>query len=422
VAPPRPVRVRAVTTVAVDLTPVLPGGENGGAKGFALALVAHLAAHAPAASFVVLTQAASHDELSRLDSANVRRVQVVGAAASRARSGLFGSATLALSRLPARPRASLAALGYRANARLKRSGARGLLRREAADVLLCPFTAPTFRVPGIPTVCTVYDRQYRAYPQFFAIEDAVLRECAYADACRHGNALAAISDFTRGEALEDGSVAPARISTIALRLARRLAPSPADEGTLARLGLEAGRYLLYPANFWRHKNHEMLLDAFAIARARGLDPAMKLVCTGEPGARQAWLAEAARRMGLDAMMSFPGFLAQAELDALLARAAGLVFPSLYEGFGLPVAEAMAAGIPVACGDRTALPEVAGGAALLFDPRRPAAIADAMIAITRDEALRARLVADGLKRAEAFLDGERMAREYWALIESIASPS
>src|SRR5262249_26509 len=150
----------------------------------------------------------------------------------------------------------------------------------------------------------------------------------------------------------------------------------ANTQALKRLGLAPQRYVLYPANFWKHKNHEMLFTAFGMACAdAGLDKDIKLVCTGAPGARQQWLIEAARAMNLQDRILFPGFLPTAELARLLANCRGVVFPSLYEGFGLPVIEAMAASVPVACSNTTSLPEVAADATILFDPRVPADIAE-----------------------------------------------
>lgn len=402
----------------MDLTPLLPGGENGGAKAFALTLVRHLALAAPSTRFVLLTQAASHSELAALDAPNVSRVQVVGARAASARPGLLRAASRALAPFPVALRRLAGSLGYRLHAASKRRGARGVLRKSGAALLFCPFTAPTYREAGIPAVCTLYDLQHRAYPQFFSVEEVALREGAFQDACREAAALAAISEFSRAAALQAVNLDAARICAIALRLA---APSHVDAAAaMARLGLARGRYLLYPANFWRHKNHEMLLAAFGMACAAGLAADLKLVCTGEPGERQQWLAQAAARGGEAQRVVFAGYLPEDELRGLMAGARGVVFPSLYEGFGLPLIEAMALGVPVACGNATALPEVAGGAALLFDARLPGEIAAAIRKLDEDPALRARLVEAGLARAAEFSDAGRMAREYLELFHSVTA--
>lgn len=403
-------------TIAVDLTPVLPGGDNGGAKLYALELVRTLARLHPEASFVLLTQHASHDELATLDAPNVRRMVAVGPAASALRPGMMRAASSVLSLLPRPARIVAARLAYRLHAMLKRGGAGRGLR---ADLLFCPFTAPTFHQRGMPTVCTVYDLQYLAYPQFFTVEDAVQRDRAFIEASRKATTLAAISTFTRESAMRHGAIPADRIVTIPLRLARLAPPEGVPREALTRLGIEAGRYLVYPANVWRHKNHEVLLTAFGLAAVR-LDPGIKLVLTGVDGGRRATLMRAAAAMGLGARVIHAGYLGDADHLQVMAHAAGLVFPSLYEGFGLPVAEAMALGVPVACGDATSLPEVAGDAALMFDARVPERVADAMVALVTDETLREGLVRRGMERAREFLDTERMAREYWALFVSAMS--
>ncbi len=407
----------ALKSLAVDLTPVLPAGQNGGAKVFALELVRHLAARAPGTQFVLLTQSASHGELAALDAANVRRILVVGAATSSLRASLFAVASALMSLAPPGLRRVMARAGSRVNAALKRRGARNMLHTLGTDLLFCPFTAPTYREAGIPVVCTIYDLQYRAHPEFFAISDAVQRERALDEACAAAAKLVAISDFTREAAIAECNLDPQRITTIYMRLAsgNRLAPER-DGGALARLALEEGNFLLYPANFWKHKNHEVLLQAFLMARTMGLHAQVRLVCTGAPGERMDALRSLTRELGLADHVVFPGFLPDDELGALMARCRGVIYPSLYEGFGLPVIEAMACGVPVACSRATALPEVAADAALYFDPRDAAAIADAMMSLANDGELRARLIAAGKKRAAEFADPDRMASEYWALFE------
>lgn len=409
---------KQLSTIAVDLTPVLPGGENGGAKIFVLELLRRLAKMAPNTQFVLLTQAASHEELAIMDRPNMRRLMVVGPVITNSlRPRLVSLASRILPHLPVRLRGVFSRLGYRLNTALKRSGSGSLLHDMSIDLLFCPFTAPTYYEPGIPTVCTIYDLQYKTYPEFFAAEDVAHRERTFIEACRRATVLTAISDYSRDSAIAHGSLDPARIRTIHLRMAQRIAPGAEnDRAVLDRLGLSPQRYLVYPANFWKHKNHEMLLTAFGMACHEGLPADIKLVCTGAPGARQAWLMSAARTMSLADRILFPGYLPNAELAALMADCTGVLFPSLYEGFGLPVIEAMAAGVPVACSNTTSLPEVAADAAILFDPRVPTQMAQAMISLVEDEALRARLIQDGLQRAAEFSDSERMAREYWELFQ------
>lgn len=397
----------------MDLTPVLPGGENGGAKIFVLELLHRLAEMAPQTQFVLLTQAASHAELATMDRPNMRRLMVVGpVVANSLRPRLMSLASRILPHLPVRLRSVVSRLGYKLNTMLKRGGSGSLLRNMGVDLLFCPFTAPTYFEPGIPTVCTIYDLQFKTYPEFFAAEDVANREHSFIEACRRATALTAISDYSRDAAIAHGGLDPARIRTIHLRMAQRIVTGAEhDKAILGRLGLAPQRYLIYPANFWKHKNHEMLLTAFGMACHGGLATDVKLVCTGAHGKRQQWLVRAARAMNLGDRVFFPGYLPDAELATLMAQCRGVVLPSLYEGFGLPVIEAMAAGVPVACSNTTSLIEVAAEAAIIFDPRVPTQIAEAIRTLVQGDATCAQRIKAGLMRAAEFADTERMAKEY-----------
>jgi glycosyltransferase involved in cell wall biosynthesis len=413
---------KQLSTIAVDLTPILPGGENGGAKIFVLELLHRLAEMAPRTQFVLLTQVRSHEELATLDRPNMRRLMVIGpVVANSFRARLTGLALRILPHLPIRLRNVTYRLGYKLNMTLKRCGSGSLLRDMSVDLLFCPFTAPTYFESGIPMVCTIYDLQYKIYPEFFAAEDVAHRERTFIEACRRATRLTAISNYSRDSAIAYGNIDPSRIRTIYLRMAQRIVSSAVnDKGVLAHYGLTPQRYLIYPANFWKHKNHEMLLTAFGMACHGGLAADIKLVCTGAPGARQEWLMSAARSMNLGDRVVFPGYLPNDELASLLANSSGMLFPSLYEGFGLPVIEAMAAGVPVACSNTTSLPEVAADAVIFFDPRIPTQIAQTMFSLVKNDALRARFIQAGLQRAAEFSDSTRMAREYWELFQTALS--
>jgi glycosyltransferase involved in cell wall biosynthesis len=305
-------------------------------------------------------------------------------------------------------------LGYQ----LRSDNAATLLQKINADLLFCPFTAPTYFETGIATVCTIYDLQYKTYPQFFAIEDVAYRNRIFTDACQRASALATISDFTRDSVIRHGKFDLAHIRTIYPRMARQIEPTvDNDKALLALLKLTPERYLIYPANFCKHKNHEMLLTAFGMACHKGLPTDIKLVCAGVPSERQAFLRRAVQAMKLADRVIFSGYVSNKELTTLMVNSIGVVFPSLYEDFALTVIETMASGVPVACSNLTSLPEVAVDAAILFDPRIPTQIADAMVSWVEDETLRDRLVRAGYQRATEFSDSERMAREYWALFLS-----
>lgn len=415
--------------IAVDLTPLLPGGDNGGIKLLALELVRRLAAagapsggpSGPGCELVLLTAEKSHAELACLDAPNVRRVCVSHpeGAPTPALRRVFAARRLLQKVLPPAAVEKAGALYSRLFDRLPAKSS--LLRQLAADLLFCPFTGVFFYDPAVPVVSVVADLQYLYYPEFFPPEARQERDRHFRHVCRVASRVVCISEYTRATVLQQSDLAPGRTAVIPIAARERLArPDPDAAGrVLAALDLAPGRYLLYPANFWRHKNHELLLTALGIYRATHPQTDLKLVLTGAPSPRRDELIEAVRRMGLADSVVFAGYLPDQDFAALLYGCAAMIFPSLFEGFGMPVVEAMAAGVPVLCSDRTSLPEVAGPkdlAALLFDPRRPAEIVAAIERLENGPALRAGLIEHGRRRVAEFLKPEEMAARYWEVFE------
>ena len=154
-------------------------------------------------------------------------------------------------------------------------------------------------------------------------------------------------------------------------------------------------YLLYVGNHKPHKNLPRLLQAFAEAK---IDPEIRLILTGQPDAN---LTEIIRKNKIQERIVFCGALSETQLAEYYRGASGVLFPSLYEGFGLPVAEAMACGIPTLTSNVTSLPEVAGDAALLIDPYEVDAIAHGIEQIANDAILRQQLIRNGLERVKLF---------------------
>jgi len=372
--------VRGGGAIAVDLTALLPGGENGGAKRVATSLVRLFARLAPERDFVLLTSAPCHVELAALEAPNVRR----------------------------RP------LGTDPSALAE------LLAGEPFALLFCPLTAPPWSDPRVPLVCLVHDLQYLAYPDFFDDAERGGRDDAFRRAVRWSEKIVTDSEYVRRTILEHAGLGEDRVVAIPIGFAGGCPEIGEEEAdaVLARHGLEREGYFLYPANFWPHKNHRMLLVAFGQLHRR--HPDLKLVLTGAERPDPEPLVEASRRMGLGDAVRVAGWVSDGELAALLRGCRALVFPSLYEGFGMPVVEAMACGRPVACSRATSLPEVAGDAALYFDPRRPGEIAGALERLARGgddvEELRRR----GPRRARELGDADSTARAYLDLFDAVAA--
>ena len=265
-------------------------------------------------------------------------------------------------------------------------------RLRDADVVHYPLT---LRIPPArqPTVVSLLDLQHLDMPQLFSRGERTFRRLAWHRSIRSADCVIVISAFVRDRAVELLGLAPERIRIVHLGIDHeRFFPGTAEREP----------FLLYPARSWPHKNHERLFEAFALVRKER--PDLKLVLTG--GGSYASLPD-----GVEAL----GHLDFAQLPDLFQRASALVFPSLYEGFGQPVLEAMACGCPVACSDTASLPEVAGEAARLFDPRDPAAIASAVLdvlAAPGDWAQR------GVRRAAEF-SWEATARAHDAVYRDLA---
>ncbi|MCX7114379.1 MAG: glycosyltransferase family 1 protein [Gammaproteobacteria bacterium] len=398
------------TSIAIDLTPILPGGENGGAKIFIIELIKHLSIQAPDIQFLLLTHERSHQELRILDNRNVKRMVVIEEQSPVLKLRLSTLTTLTQHYIRNMKKWWVGHQRTELN----------LMKLKNTQLLFCPFSAPTYHQDNIPTVCTIYDLQYQTYPDFFTQQEKQHRHQLFLDACSKSKKLITISDYTKKTVIQHGEVDPSRVQTVYMQMVQRTTNlAKKNHSLLKKLNLFSQRYLIYPANFWKHKNHQALFTAFAIAKEQQLDPTIKLVCTGTPNAHSQWLLDSIKAMKLDNNIVLTGYLSHTELASLLMQAKGMIFPSLYEGFGIPVIEAFAHQIPVACSNLSALPEAAQTAAIIFNPKNPADIAEAILQLARlspDERLLS--IESGKKRATDFSNPSKMANEYLTVFKEL----
>ncbi len=224
---------------------------------------------------------------------------------------------------------------------------------EGVDVVHYPLTVPLPRGMD-PTVVTIHDVQHLDHPAMFSRSERAFRRLAYDRAARHATAVITISAFARDRIIQQLGIPPRSVHVV----------SPGVDHTRFRPGDGAREpFLLYPARIWPHKNHATLFEAFALLRLER--PELRLVLTG--GGQEELVAPPG--------VEIRGSVTLDELAELYRRASCLVFPSLYEGFGLPVLEAMASACPVAAAGTTAVAETCGDAAVLFDPTDPRSIAE-----------------------------------------------
>lgn len=251
-----------------------------------------------------------------------------------------------------------------------------------------------------PTVLTVHDLIFERYPEHHTRRNTWFLKVGMRLFARAADAIIAVSRHTRRDLVELYNVAPEKIHVIYEGIDAGFRPAGAAEVAAVAARYSPGRpYLLMVGTLEPRKNHVVALRALARLKAAGLPH--RLVIAGGRG----WLFEPIRRLvdelGLADDVSFGGYAPAADLPALYTGAACVLLPSLYEGFGFPVLEAMACAAPVVCSNVSSLPEVAGDAALLIDPRNPAALADAVALVLTQPALAARLRELGPPQAARF---------------------
>ncbi len=268
------------------------------------------------------------------------------------------------------------------------------------------FHAPHYVLPPLVrcrSVVTIHDCIHLMFPGYLPNRLALTyARTSIALASRRATRVLTVSESSKRDILRFVDVPAEKIDVIYNAYDERFGLEPLEQDVIRvreRYQLH-DEFVLYAGNVKPHKNLERLIEAFDLVRQRGFDH-LKLVLIGDEISKYAALRRAVHSHQLHQYVRFLGYLPEETL-AIMYRLAGVfVFPSLYEGFGLPPLEAMASGTPVVTSNVSSLPEVAGDAAVLVDPYRPEAIADGIARVLGDEALRRDLRAKGLARARQF---------------------
>ena len=253
-----------------------------------------------------------------------------------------------------------------------------------------------------PTVVTVHDLSWIRYPETHPAERVRVMDRLMPEIMRRADHVVVDSAFVRAEVMAHYGIAAERVSTVLLGVGAEFHPMDESlcEAVLRRYGLHFGQYLLTVGTLEPRKNLVTALAAFAQLPA-ALRRRMPLVIAGGAGWRMEGFAADVRQMVARREVILTGYISQAELPALYSAARMLVFPSLYEGFGLPPLEAMACGTPVIVADRASLPEVVGAAAILVEALDVAAMALQIQRLIEDEGLHQSLSEAGVQRARQF---------------------
>lgn len=295
------------------------------------------------------------------------------------------------------------------------------LRREGVTL----FHAPHYVLPPLvscPSVVTIHDCIHLMFPQYLPNRFALTYARTFLSlAARRATRVITVSESSKRDILRFVDTAPDKIDVIYNAYDERFGEEPREEDVVRvreRYQLQ-DEFVLYAGNVKPHKNVERLIDAFHLVRQRGLDH-LKLVVIGDEVSHYASLRRAVHRYNLHRYVRFLGYMPEDTL-AIMYRLAGVfVFPSLYEGFGLPPLEAMASGTPVVVSNVSSLPEVAGDAAILVNPLDPSDIADGIVRVLTNDDLRRDLRRKGVERARQFSweASARRVREIYAQVASV----
>lgn len=276
------------------------------------------------------------------------------------------------------------------------------LRSTPANLFWSPGFMPPLSSAGIPTVLTVHDLTHLHY---YGSAKRAYYNVLMKPLFHKASHIVTVSDFTRDEFLEWSKLPEEKVTTIL----NAVSPVFTPDGPAIRLDRP---YILYAGNRRSYKNVDGLIRAFA---ASGLSAQGYVV--GLTGSRSEELAQLEQELGLQAHIHYFGFVPDEDLPALYRGAHALAFVSMYEGFGLPILESMASGVPVLTSNVSSMPEVAGGAAILVDPHDIASITNGLINVVGNDAKRHELIAKGLQRAAQF-SWDHAAAAYWTLFSQL----
>ena len=289
-------------------------------------------------------------------------------------------------------------------------------RRYGLDVVHGLANVAPPAAAGVASVVTLHDLIWLRHRGTMTARETLGMKVVAPTSARWADRVIAISEAAKADMVASLGLAPGKIDVVhhGVRLSAQARPLPGTE-LRSRFGLSQRPLVLCVAQKRVHKNLHGLLRGMAAAEAD-----FELVLPGAPTPYEDELRGLAAELGLSGRVSYLPWVEEEELEGLYAEAVCFVLPSFEEGFGLPVLEAMRRGLPVACSDTSSLPEVAGDAALLFDPHDPAAIASAIDRLVRDDDLRQRLVERGAERCAAFTWQESARRTLAVYRRAIAS--
>lgn len=274
-----------------------------------------------------------------------------------------------------------------------------LLRKTRPDVFHCQYVQPLWG--RTRTVVSIHDLAYEHFPGYFNPREAFRLKKLVRWTARHADHILTLSEFSAADIAARYGVPREKITVTHLAAAPDFHPrekQPCQE-LIAREYKIDSPFILYVGRIQARKNLPRLVEAYARLRPQGV--MAKLVLVGKRDWQSGQLLAKIKELGLESSVHFPGFVSFEDLPLFYNAAEVFVFPSFFEGFGLPVIESMASGVPTITSTGSSLGEVAGDAAILVDPSDTNALADALARVLEDQQLRQQLIARGLERSAQF---------------------
>jgi glycosyltransferase involved in cell wall biosynthesis len=287
---------------------------------------------------------------------------------------------------------------------------RPFVNRLEADLIHHPFSILQPIDHRLPSVLSFMDMLHEIFPEYFSSRDLKARGRLYRRSAEHATRIIAISEHVKYSLVERYAIPSEKIDVV------HIGYGPQYQEVVDRCQLESARqryglhkpFIYYPAATWPHKNHKRLLAALKLLKdSYRFDG--QLVLSGIAMQANNEVLQEIRRLGLQDDIIVLGYLPRVDLPSLYNLARFMVFPSLYEGFGIPLVEAMACGCPIACSNVASIPEVVGDCALTFDPESVEDMAQRIWSLWSNDNLRQELIAKGTERVPRF-SLDNMARQ------------
>ena len=290
---------------------------------------------------------------------------------------------------------------------------------EKAGIDLMHFTWQHAFLTDVPSIYQPHDLLHVHFPELFKPTDVSWREAAYGIFCQRASLVSIMSTWGKQDLVDHYGLPPDKVIIVPWAPVISSYPIPTQQELLAtaqKFSLPA-QFVFYPAQTYAHKNHLLLLEVLALLRdEHGVR--IPLVSSGTKNNFFATIEQQVHALGLEDQVQFLGYVTPVELQCLYRLSQCMVFPSKFEGWGLPIVEAFLAKLPVACSNATVLPALVGDAALIFDCSSPTKMAAAIKEIWTDEQIRKHLAARGEQRAKLF-SWARTARMFRAHYRQLA---